>query len=268
MELRARLDPFQLFEAEYAEADKSIKRRASVYWKELLAVLSFAMNYPAKHFSAEDMLRLQKTLMPLISIVIAFVPQSSVEELLALYKAGVLQMVAIDEDGTETPSPLGGAVYHYKNENNEQVVIHFKTFINCVGQPHLNYKDFPFKSLLRDRTVSPAKLKFRDSNAANFWVNSQVKGVEKAADGQYLNVPGIAINDNFQVLDEFGAQNPRIYVVAVPYISGFNPDYSGLDFGEAASAIIAKSLLQSTKNMAEINQMSSHNEFSKEISEN
>lgn len=35
------------------------------------------MNYPAKHFSAEDMLRLQKTLMLLIAVVIAFVPQSS-----------------------------------------------------------------------------------------------------------------------------------------------------------------------------------------------
>ncbi|MET4080847.1 putative NAD(P)/FAD-binding protein YdhS [Pedobacter sp. UYP30] len=249
MELRERLDPFQLFEAEYAEADKSIKRRESVYWKELLAVLSFAMNYPAKHFSAEDMIRLQRTLMPLISIVIAFVPQCSVEELLALNKAGVLQMVAVDEAGTETPHPNCGAVYHYKNENNEQVAKHFKTFINCVGQPHLNYKDFPFKSLLLDKTISPAKLKFKNINNADSWPNDDVKVVRKSINGTYLNVPGIAINDNFQALDEFGALNPRVYVMAVPYISGFNPDYSGLDFGEAASKIIARSLCLSDKNI-------------------
>ncbi|MGY3053894.1 putative NAD(P)/FAD-binding protein YdhS [Pedobacter sp. UYEF25] len=244
MELRERLDPFMLFEAEYAEADKSIKRRESVYWKELLAVLSFAMNYPAKHFSAEDMLRLQKTLMPLISIVIAFVPQSSVEELLALYKAGVLEMVAVDENGIEKPDPLGGAVYHYKNENGVVVAKHFKTFINCVGQPHLNYQDFPFKSLLFDNTISPAKLKFKQSITSTMFGSDKINGIEKSANGHYLKVPGIAINDNFQVLDEFGALNPRIYVMAVPYISGFNPDYSGLDFGEAASSIIAKSLFQ------------------------
>ncbi len=83
MALRERLDSFQLFKAEYAEAEKSIRRRQSVYWKEELAVLSFALNYPAKRFSAEDMLRLKKVLMPLISIVIAFVPQSSCKELLA-----------------------------------------------------------------------------------------------------------------------------------------------------------------------------------------
>ena len=34
MELRERMDPFQLLKAEYAEAAKSIKRHESVYWKE------------------------------------------------------------------------------------------------------------------------------------------------------------------------------------------------------------------------------------------
>lgn len=86
MDFRGKLDPFQLFKAEYSEADRSIKRHESVYWKELLAVLSFAMNYPL-NISEEDMQRLQKVLMPLISIVIAFVPQRSVKEMLAMYEA-------------------------------------------------------------------------------------------------------------------------------------------------------------------------------------
>lgn len=247
MELREQLNPFQLFEAEYIEAEKSIKQRSSVYWKELLAVLSFAMNYPAKHFSAEDMLRLQTTLMPLISIVIAFVPQSSVEDLLALYKAGVLDLAAINEDGVETPNLAGGVTYQYKDENNKEVKQPFKTFINCVGQPHLNLADFPFSSLVSDKTISPAKLKFRDSSNAVQLLNENKAGVEKGIDGYYLHVPGVAINDNFQVLDAYGAMNPRIYLMAVPYISGFNPDYSGLDFGEAASGIIATSLFDTTQ---------------------
>ena len=87
------VDPFDLFKGEYIEAEKSIKRKESVYWKEMLATLSFAMNYPAKYFSAEDMLRLQKTLQPLISIVIAFVPQTSVKEMLALHNAGLLELI-------------------------------------------------------------------------------------------------------------------------------------------------------------------------------
>ncbi|MES2880805.1 MAG: hypothetical protein V4676_01560, partial [Bacteroidota bacterium] len=59
-----------------------------------------------------------------------------------------------------------------------------------------------------------------------------------------LKVAGITINDNFQVLDQYGAYNNRIYIMAVPYIGGYNPDYSGLDFCEAASARIIASVLQ------------------------
>jgi hypothetical protein len=60
----------------------------------------------------------------------------------------------------------------------------------------------------------------------------------------YLKVSGIAINDNFQVIDRYGAFNERVYIMAVPYIGGYNPDYSGLDFSEAASALIIKSIVK------------------------
>lgn len=60
----------------------------------------------------------------------------------------------------------------------------------------------------------------------------------------YLRVPGIAINDYFQVVDDYSAFNERIYVMAVPFISGFNPDYSGLDFCDAASSAIVEGMME------------------------
>lgn len=243
MDLREKIPPFQLFKAEYVEAEKSIKRKESVYWKEMLAVLSFAMNYPAKYLSAEDMQRLQKVLMPLISIVIAFVPQGSVEELLALNDAGLLDIVAVGDDGYTNPHPDGGASYHYVNEDNVMQETYYKTFIDCVGQPHLNYSDLPYKSLIEKRTISPAKLLFKDPINGQAAIENKNDKVEVDDHGNYyLNVPGITINDNFQVLDHFGAYNNRIYIMAVPYIGGYNPDYSGLDFCEAASEAIIKSI--------------------------
>lgn len=244
MELRERLEPFQLFQAEYTEAEQSIKRKESVYWKEMLAVLSFAMNYPAKYFSAEDMQRLQKVLMPLISIVIAFVPQSSVVEMLALHQAGLLEMVSVGDDSSVEPLEEGGIIYHYKEVGREKSD-RFKTFVDCVGQPHLSYEDLPYKSLVGNKTVSPAKIWFRNNANAEKALASNGKNIGKDASGNfYLRVPGITINDNFQAVDEYGALNERIYVMAVPYIGGYNPDYSGLDFCEAASASISKSILK------------------------
>ena len=244
MGLRKRLDAFQLFKAEYTQAEKSIKRKESIYWKEMLAVLSFAMNYPAKYFSAEDMQRLQKDLMPLISIVIAFVPQGSAEEMLALNKAGVLSLIQVDYQSKVVADSRGGVIYHYKNENNQLQSSYFQTYVDCIGQPALSFEDFPFKSLLKDQRISSAKIKFRDTGTA---IREMKEGNEKVkADGQgnyYLDVSGITINDNFQIVDAYGAVNERIYIMAVPYIGGYNPDYSGLDFGEAASAAIMESLI-------------------------
>jgi uncharacterized NAD(P)/FAD-binding protein YdhS len=239
MALREHVDPFQLLRAEYLEAEKSIKRKESIYWKEMLGVLSFAMNYPAKHFSAEDMIRLQKVLLPLISIVIAYIPQSSTEELLALHHAGLLEIVPVGEDSKVEPKAGGGAIYYYDDQ-----AVFFNTFVDCVGQPHLNYEDFPFKSLMNQKRISPARLKFGSAEEGKKALD-EGKNVEKGTvDDYYLHVPGITINDNFQIIDQYGAYNPRIYIMAVPYIGGYNPDYSGLDFCEKASSVIIKNIIK------------------------
>ena len=241
---RERIDAFALFKGEYAEAQKSIKREQSVYWKEALSALSFAMNYPAKHMSAEDMRRHQQVLMPLISIVIAFVPQSSCEELVALYDAGRLELVAVGAESEVVANAGGGATFHYANEQGEPVHDSFATFVDCIGQRHLSLDEFPFRSLVDARDVTAATLKFR-SNENGEKLADIDSCVFQASDGNYyLKVSGIAITDDFEIIDAAGRANPRIYLMAVPYIGGYNPDYSGLDFGEEAGGLIVKKLLQ------------------------
>lgn len=244
MEQREKISPFQLLKAEYIEAEKSIKRQQSIYWKELLGSLSFTLNYPAKYFSAEDMTRLQKVLMPLISIIIAYLPQGSCEELLALHSAGVLDLVNVDEDSEVKTHENGGVTYYYKDEDGRDNAIFYKTFINCVGQPHLNLKDFPFKTLINNHTLSEAKLKFKSAIVGEKMIVTNHDVLKTENDDYYLKISGISINDNYQVTDDYGSYNDRIYMMAVPYIGGFNPDYSGLDFCEQASKRIIESLVK------------------------
>lgn len=235
LKAREAKDPFELLRAEYAEAEKSIARHKSVYWKEQLAILSFAMNYPAKHFSAEDWLRLENTLMPLISVVIAFVPQSSAETLMALHEAGRLSMTVVDDDNNPKPDNENGGA-HYGG-------VHYPLFVDCIGQPHLQFDAIPFEGL--KKAGAPGSLRFRDSQHGQEAMARDGQRVQSSPDGHYyLTVPGMAINDRFQLLDAYNALNDRIYVVAVPFIGGFNPDYSGLDFGEAAAGKVAHSLFE------------------------
>lgn len=243
MSYRENVPPFDLFKKEYEEAEKSIEREESIYWKEALAVLSFAMNYPAKYLSAEDMQRLQKALMPLISIVIAFVPQSSCRDLMAMHEAGVLEIVSVGEDSSVDPQEKGGALYTYTDDAGKEIAVAYETFVNCIGQPHLSYEDFPFKGLVDGGIVSPATLNFKSNTKGKEAVEKRNKLVSSNGKGDYLlRVPGIKINDSFQVVGEDGQANNRIYMMAVPYIGGYNPDYSGIDFSEMASLEILKQL--------------------------
>jgi len=253
MQRRENIDPFELLKREYVEAEKSIRERESILWKEMLAVLSCAMNHPAKYFSAEDMQRLQKVLMPLISIVIAFVPQSSCRDLMALYDAGVLSLVAVGEDSEVIPMDTGGVTYSYMDSNNQKVKNYFQTFIDCTGQPALSFKDFPFQSLINTGEVSPARLRFRSQQVGRMEWEKKNELVSIDGNGQYfMYVPGISINDNFQVTNSESKANERIYILAVPYIGGYNPDYSGLDFSETASQIILKSLFTNESEVLKI----------------
>jgi uncharacterized NAD(P)/FAD-binding protein YdhS len=243
MDMREGKEPFQLFREEYAEAAKSIEERESIYWKEMLAELSFTMNYPAKYLSAEDMIRLKKVLMPLISVVIAFVPQSSCEELFALNDAGKLDIVSVGPDSVVVPKKEGGITYKYTDEGGNAHAINYKTYINCVGQPHLSYEDLPFKSLLAKKTVSQAVIRFKDNEAGAQELKDGNELVVQNLNGDYfLKVSGITISDNFQVVNEYGIDNERIFIMAVPYIGGYNPDYSGLDFCEEASSCVVEKL--------------------------
>ncbi|RQO64111.1 hypothetical protein DBR40_26345 [Pedobacter sp. KBW01] len=243
MASREKKEPFELFKQEYIEAEKSIRKKKSVYWKEALAILSFTMNYPAKYLSAEDMERLQKVLMPLISIVIAFVPQSSCRILFALHDAGILEIIEVGDDSEVKPIKKGGANYHYYNSQNKKVVRHFETFVDCVGQPHLSIKDFPFKSLVKKGKISQARLAFKSAEVGQETKQGGNKQVRIVEGKYFLNVPGSTINDYFQVVDKKGNSNDRVYLMAVPYMGGYNPDYSGLDFCEAASTIVTQQIL-------------------------
>lgn len=243
MKMRKGKDPFELFKQEYREAERSIDNRESIYWKEMLAELSYTLNYPAKYLSAEDMLRLKTVLSPLIAIVIAFVPQNSCQELFALHDAGKLEIVSVGSDSIVQPRKSGGITYRYTDDNGKSHSLRYRTYVDCSGQPHLAFEDLPFEGLKTRKSVSQATLRFKSAKAAEQLKKEGNGAVVQNSNGDYLlQVPGITINDNFQIVNEYGIPNERIYMMAVPYIGGYNPDYSGLDFSEEASLCIVEKI--------------------------
>ncbi len=139
-------------------------------------------------------------------------------------------------------------LYTYADEAGKEHQTSYRMFIDAIGQQAFRYEEFPFIGLRSGGTVSPAYLSFRSAEAGASELENGNKDVGQDSQGNFhLNVPGISINDHFQVLDKYGVNNDRVYIMAVPYIAGLNPDYSGLDFCEAASERIVKVLMPSNE---------------------
>ncbi|WP_312900071.1 FAD/NAD(P)-binding protein [Chryseobacterium taichungense] len=243
LSIREELDSFELFKAEYYEAQKSIERHQTIAWKETLSAFSYAINYPAKHFSAEDMLRMRKTLLPLISVIIASLPQSSYKEIIALYNKGLISLVSVSDDSSVEPNDEG-IVYHYTDSHTgDQKSEHYKMYIDAIGQQPVNFNDIPFKSLREEGFISSGYLKFKDSHIGQVQFEEDSRKILRMDDeNYYLRVDGLNINDYFQALDYYGKATENLFIMSVPFIAGLNPDYSGLDFCDTAGKRVAISL--------------------------
>lgn len=242
---RKAFEPFTLFKLEYLQAGQSIEDEHSIKWMEVLSLLSFAVNHPAKYLCAEDMLRLHNVLQPLIALVIANVPQSSAEQLLALHAAGVLQVISVDSDSEVKIEADNVFNYVYKDSNNSPITQQYATFVDCTGQQHLPIEAFPFKSMLTEQLSLTAKLRFKTQKSAQTMLRQGATNVTQSTDGHYwLTVSGLAINDHYQLLLKDGQPCARYFIMAVPYISGFNPDYSGFDFCDQVSSLIVDKICE------------------------
>ncbi|KFF11014.1 hypothetical protein IW15_17770 [Chryseobacterium soli] len=243
LQIREELDSFELFKAEYYEAEKSIERHQTIAWKETLSAFSYAVNYPAKHFSAEDMMRLHKTLLPLISVIISSLPQSSYKELIALYNAGLIQLVSVDDESHIEPHTEEGAIYHYTDPTGTKKSEHYRLYIDAIGQQPVQFNDVPFDSLKNDGYISSGYLKFRDIEKGQSLFQQNDQHILKIEPNHYyLRVDGLNINDHFQAVDYYGKADEDLFIMAVPLIAGLNPDYSGLDFCDTAGKRVAETL--------------------------
>ncbi len=201
---------FSTYETKLALMKETEKLRTPLYWKEAMEDTIYTLNFHAKNLSAKDMLRLRNYIMPIYNHVVMFVPYRSVEELIALYRAGVLENMELGFNA----DLLNGEISY------QGTVLRYDLLINCIGQANMNIEDFPFKDLVRTKVVTQAKIP-----ADNLALSDLPQGC--MLKDNYLYLPGLAIDDAFQAVND-EAEESKLYLVSIPFIRGFNPDLSGL----------------------------------------
>ncbi len=211
-------DPFEGMKAEFPEASESVHRGKPIHWKETLDDLMYCLNFVSEMMSAEDHQRFHKVIEPFLVNVIAAMPLQSAKTLLALHDAGKLEVVA---GMVEVKDKRDGEIVIEVNDDGELTEHRYRMFVDCSGQEPVTIETYPFPSLVESGGVTRATAAYRDESISP------------------EELPGIAIDSSYRVIDRDGQPSERIYDIAMPHVAGCRPYSYGLQAcNETASIVV------------------------------
>jgi uncharacterized NAD(P)/FAD-binding protein YdhS len=221
---RADVEPFAWAEANLAEARSNYELGVTVPWRYAILRMHEVLARIVPHLEPDALDRFGRFLKPVFVDEYATVPHLSIERLLALHRAGRLDVSALGEDyRVDSHGAEPGATVIIAGERR-----HFPVFIDATGQRPLAADKFPFPSLLAQGVV-------RD-----------------AAEDDPEEPKGIAVDEGFHpVSDEPAAA--RIHCLSIPFILGRHPFIQGItsshEMGGIVGADLARAVGEQTPNV-------------------
>ncbi len=211
---RSRADPFAWATRNLAEARRNFEAEFTVGWRYAILRMHEVLALIAPHLDADDLDRFNRFLKPVFVDEYATVPHLSIERLLALHRAGRLDVDALGETSRlDTAGPGPGVTLVVGRERR-----HLPVLIDATGQRPLGVEAFPFPGLLAQGVV-------RDARADD-------------AEGP----KGVAIDERFHPVSEHPAAK-QIYCLSIPFILGRHPFIQGItssfEMGEIVGADLA-----------------------------
>lgn len=237
---------FEGMRIEMKEAEESVKQHRPIHWKERVDDLIYTLNYYASYMPAEDHVTLHEKLMPFLLNVIAAMPLPSGNTILALYDAGKLDMVP----GSVSRVRKSKAQHHTLvevGEDEKTATYSYDMFIDCSGQGPLELEDYPFPSLVKNKTVRPACAAFYRSKSAAKLAKDDPELLLKIHGDSLLKTGGIDIDHSYRVISDSGNANPRIHDIAFPHTTGHRPYSYGLQACNDTSRIVVKAWLEEVR---------------------
>ncbi|MCJ9669420.1 MULTISPECIES: FAD/NAD(P)-binding protein [unclassified Neorhizobium] len=222
-------DPFELLREEYVISVASIRDRSPIYWKEVLDDITYTLNFHIRYLKPSDIMRVHNQLMPLLTYLVAVLPQQSCEQILALHEADCLSVVSIGNDLTI----LGGVddeqaslVFRHP-QTGQKTTLSYDFVVDCRGQQSIDLDDFPFQALVDAGVITAAKIKLEP---------------EAANGGDEMAIGGVSVDECFHPISSAGTSMRSIFILAAPIISGIYPYHSGLPFCSEVAKIAARAL--------------------------
>lgn len=219
---RVAAGPFAWAEANLAEARANHASRTTVAWRDAILRMHEGVALVVPHLDDPAFQRFTRFFKPVIVDIYAAVPHESVERLLALHRAGRLDVVALgDDDAVDTHAAEGGAVVTRAGQRD-----HFPVFIEATGQRPLGAIQFPFLTLIEQGLI-------RD---------------REEADGE--DSRGLLLDEVFQPVAP-GLPPGRLFCVSLPFLLGRHPFAQGLTSSRDMGQVVGRRLASVLRDAAE-----------------
>ncbi|GLK47330.1 FAD/NAD(P) binding domain-containing protein [Brevundimonas intermedia] len=212
---RTAVDPFQWAEANLEEARFNHANRITVAWRDAILRMHEVMAAIAPYLTGDAFARFNTHLKPVFVDNYSSVPHESIERMLALHRAGRLDVRALGDDHQiDTRPPEGGAVLMTADGRRR----HFPAFIEATGQRALSGLQFPFLTLLEQGVVQ-----------------------DQVQDEGAPATRGIRIDARFRPVAASGPVE-RLFCLSLPFIMGRHPFVQGVTSSHHIGQIVGATL--------------------------
>ena len=149
---REAADPFVWAASNLAEAEQNKSNRYTVPWRYAILRMHEIIARAVPYLDEGDLGRFHKKLKSVFVDDYATVPHQSIQRLLALRRAGKLEILKLGNDyDIRTEEVKRGAIVRY-----EAIDVAFDSFVDATGQAAMSARDLPFPSLLEQGVIRPA----------------------------------------------------------------------------------------------------------------
>lgn len=210
---RADADPFEWAATNLREAQADFDQEITVPWRYAILRMHEVLALIIPHLDEGALESFGKHLKPAFVDEYASVPHLFIQRLLALHRAGHLDVIALGKDyrvETHGAEPGVNVVINGKRR-------HYNEFIDATGQRPLEADDFPFPTLLEQGIVMDAQ----DAD----------EGATK----------GISVHEAFHPASP-DPRARRLYCLSLPFILGRHPFVQGITSSHEMGGIVGQDL--------------------------
>lgn len=219
-------EPFVWAARNLAEARQNYESRTTIAWRYAILRMHEVVAEVVPHLNAGDLKRFHRHFKSLFVDNYATVPHASIERILALRRAGALDIVKLGSDyELDTDTCDRGAIVAWPEGR-----VHFDAFIDATGQGRLSASDIPFPGLVNQGVVGKAKVR----TGANLIVGDEVGGQEEAG--------GVGLDACYRLEFHQPLCN-RLYCLALPFLLHQFPFVQGITSSFELGETVAKAIL-------------------------